>query len=169
MDYEIVSIDEVGFQLKTNYKRIWFEKGKKPKGAFFWSNKKLTVFGAQTSSHQFYYEFQPAQNSVTFISFLLGLFDWLDKNKKYVLILDNAAWHKTDVVKKFISKHENISVEFIPTYSPELNPIETNWKVTRYNVTDSQYFKNIDELQNALEKFWKKHIFKQKFTNYLCL
>ena len=100
---------------------------------------------------------------------MLGLFDWLDKNKKYVLILDNAGWHKTDVVKKFISKHENISVEFIPTYSPELNPIETNWKVTRYNVTDSQYFKNIDELQNALEKFWKKHIFKQKFTNYLCL
>jgi putative transposase len=168
LDHEIVSIDEVGFQLKTNYKRIWFEKGKKPKGAFFWSNKKLIVFGAQTSSHKFYYEFQPAQNSVTFISFLLGLFEWLDSNKKYVLILDNASWHKTNVVRKFISRHENIAVEFIPPYSPELNPIETNWKVTRNAVTKSQYFKKIENLKQALENFWKKHTFNQNFTRYLC-
>lgn len=91
MDHEIVAIDEVGFQLTTNYKRIWFPKGKKPKGAFFWSNKKLITFGALTSSHKFYYEFHVAQNSMTFLSFLSGLFDWLDSNKKYVLILDNAG------------------------------------------------------------------------------
>lgn len=168
MGHEIISIDEVGFQLATNYKKIWFPKGEKPKGAFFWSNKKITTFGALTSSHKFYYEFHNGQNSVTFIMFLNGLFDWLDMRKRYVIILDNAAWHKTPIVQKYITKYANINVEFIPPYSPELNPIETNWKVTRNNVTKSQYFKTIDDLQSALEKFWKKHIFMQNFTNYLC-
>jgi len=158
----------VSFQLAPNFKRIWFEKGKKPKGAFFWSNKKLLVFGALTSTHKFYYDFYDSQNSITVLSFLSNLFDWLDLNKKYVLILDNAAWHKTQIVRNYIRKHPNIKVEFIPPYSPELNPIETNWKVTRNNVTKSQYFKNLEDLKIALTDFWNTHVFTQEFITYLC-
>ena len=169
MGYEIVSIDEVGFQLATNYKRIWFEKGKKPKRAFFWSNKKLTVFAAQIQNEKVFYEFHIAQNSIIFMSFLNGLFEHLDKNKKYVFIMDNAGWHKTQLVRNLFAKQKDwINVEFIPPYSPELNPIETNWKVTRNAVTKSKYFKTIDDLQIALETFWNEHIFKQDFTTYLC-
>ncbi|MGM5487811.1 MAG: IS630 family transposase [Nanobdellota archaeon] len=168
MDHEIIAIDEVGFQLQTNFKQIWFEKGKKPKGAFFWSNKKLIVFGAQMQGEKLFYEFHTAQNSMTFMSFLSGLFKTLDKNKKYVLILDNAGWHKTQIVRKYIAQQSNIKMEFIPPYSPELNPIETNWKVTRNRVTKSQFFKTIDDLQCALEDFWSEHKFTQKFIGYLC-
>src|SRR3989338_6409671 len=78
VDYELVSIDEASFQITTGYKRIWFLKGEKPKRAFFWSNKKLTVFGALTSSSKFYYNFYVAQNSLTFYFFLEKLFAWLD-------------------------------------------------------------------------------------------
>ena len=169
MGHEIVSIDEVGFQLATNYKRIWFEKGKKPRRAFFWSNKKLTVFAAQVENQKVFYEFHIAQNSIIFMSFLNGLFNQLDKSKKYVFILDNAAWHKTQLVKNYFAKQKKwIKVEFIPPYSPELNPIETNWKVTRNRVTKSNHFKTIDNLQIALETFWDEHIFTQKFISYLC-
>lgn len=105
---------------------------------------------------------------MTFISFLSSLFEWLNPNKNYVLILDNAAWHKTKIVQKFIARYENIKVEFIPPYSPELNPIETSWKVTKNAVTKSQFFKTIEEMQNALEDFWQKHIFTQNFISYLC-
>lgn len=169
MGYELVSIDEVGFQLKTNYKRIWFPKGKKPKRAFFWSNKKVTICGALTSSHKFYYEYLEAQNSFTFGCFLERLINWLEPSKKYVFILDNAGWHKTSVIKSIFEEYKNqIVVEFIPPYSPELNPIETCWKVTRNAVTKSQYFKTIEELKCALETFWSKHIFMQNFIGYLC-
>ena len=168
MGYEIVAIDEVSFQLTTNYKRIWFEKGKKPKGAFFWSNKKLITFAALTNSHKFYYDFYDAQNSITFLNFLRNLFDWLSPDKNYVLILDNAGWHKTQVIRKFMEQQSNIKVEFIPPYSPELNPIETCWKVSRSAVTKSQYFKTIEEMQEALENFWCKHFFMQDFISYLC-
>lgn len=160
MGYELVAIDEASFQLTTGYKKIWFPKGKKPKGAFFWSNKKLIVFGALTSSSKFYYDFYVAQNSLTFSFFLEDLFAWLDPSKKYVLILDNASFHKTNVIKDIIEEKKDwINVEFIPPYSPELNPIETCWKITKNAVTKSQHFKTIESMQEALENFWDKHIF----------
>ena len=169
MGYELVAIDEASFQLKENYKRIWFPIGEKPKGAFFWSNKKLIAFGALTGSSKFYYDFYIAQNSLTFSFFLNGLFDWLKPNKKYVFILDNAGFHKTDVVKSLLEEYNKwIAVEYIPPYSPELNPIETCWKVTKNAVTKSQHFKTIDSMQETLEDFWSKHIFIQNFITYLC-
>ena len=169
MDYELVAIDEASFQIQTNYKSVWFLKGEKPKGAFFWSHTKLIVFGSLTSSSEFYYDFYVAQNSLTFSFFLQNLFDWLNPNKKYVLILDNAGFHKTDVVKSLIEKHQEwIAVEHIPPYSPELNPIETCWKVTKNAVTKSQHFRNIDSMQEKLEEFWEGHILTQNYMRYLC-
>lgn len=106
---------------------------------------------------------------MVFLAFLNGLFEELDKNKKYVLILDNASWHKTQIVRNRLEQNKDwIKVEFIPPYSPELNPIETDWKVTRNAVTKSRLFKTTDDLQNTLEDFWSEHIFTQKFTTYLC-
>ena len=169
MGCELVSIDEASFQLATGYKRIWFLRGDKPKRAFFWSNKKLTVFGALTSSSKFYYDFYIAQNSLTFSFFLEDLFAWLDPRKKYVLILDNASFHKTCVIKSLLEKNKAwINIEYLPPYSPELNPIETCWKVTKNAVTKSQHFKTIDSMQLNLEEFWDKHIFTQTFMRYLC-
>ena len=169
MGCELVSIDEASFQLATGYKRVWFLRGKKPKRAFFWSSKKLTVFGALTSSSKFYYDFYVAQNSITFSLFLENLFAWLDPSKKYVLILDNARFHKTNIVRDAFEEQKKwIAVEFIPPYSPELNPIETCWKVTKHAVTKSQHFETIDTMQEKLEEFWHKHIFMQNFMHYLC-
>ncbi len=169
MGYELVAIDEASFQLKENYKRIWFPKGEKPKGAFFWTNKKLIAFGALTSSSKFYYDFYVAQNSLTFSFFLKNLFVWLNPNKKYVFILDNAGFHKTDVVRSLLEEQKKwIVVEYLPPYSPELNPIETCWKVSKNAVTKSQHFITLDEMQECLEEFWEGHIFMQDFITYLC-
>ena len=169
MDHELVAIDEAGFRLETTYKKIWFPRGETPRGAFFWSSKKLTTFGALTSTHKFYYNFYISQNSLTFRHFLRELFEKLDPKKEYILIMDNAGFHKTQCVKNLIAEYApRIRVEYIPPYSPELNPIETCWKVTKNHVTNSQYFTTIDDMQEALENFWQKHIFMQNFIGYLC-
>jgi putative transposase len=169
VDAIIVAFDEVKFQLQPVYKRIWFPKGEKPKGAFFWSSKKLLTFGALTSNHRFFYEFYDSQNSLTFRHFLRYVIRRLSRKKKYVFILDNAGFHKTQTVRNLLNEFSSfISVEYLPPYSPELNPIETNWKVTKNAVTKSQYFPSIDEMQEALENFWGKHFFMQNFITYLC-
>ena len=144
-------------------------KGEKPKGAFFWSSQKLITFGALTSEHYFYYDFYVAQNSMTFRNFLRNFIETLDPKKKYVFIMDNVGFHKTQTIKNLFAEFEDrISLEFIPPYSPELNPIETCWKVTKNAVTKSQYFPTIDAMQDALENFWEGHIFTQSFITYLC-
>ena len=169
MDHIIIAFDEVSFNLGTTYKIIWFPRGEKPRGAFFWSSKKLITLGALTSIHEFYYDFYTSQNSITFRDFLMNIAEKLDVNKKYVFIMDNASWHKTEIIKDYLSKYNKwISVEYIPPYSPELNPIETCWKVTRNAVTKSQYFPTLNEMQEKLEHFWTKHTFMQNFITYLC-
>lgn len=101
--------------------------------------------------------------------FLRELFKTFDQKKKYVLILDNAGFHKTQCVKNLLAEYApRIRVEHIPPYSPELNPIETCWKVTKNNVIKSQYFPTIDDMQEALENFWQEHNFMQNFMRYLC-
>jgi len=169
LGFIIVAFDEVKFQLEPVYKRIWFPSGEKPKGAFFWSSKKLLIFGALTSSHRFFYEFYDSQNSLTFRHFLRQVIRRLSRKKKYVFILDNVAFHKTQPVRNLLNEYSSfISIEYLPPYSPELNPIETNWKVTKNAVTKSQYFKTIETMQESLELFWEKHIFTQNFITYLC-
>jgi putative transposase len=168
LGFAIIAIDEASFHLTTTYKKIWFPRGETPRAAFFWSSKKLVTFGALTSNHKFYYDFYDSQNSMTFKHFLWKLFGKLNKKKKYLLVLDNVGYHKTSCIKNYIEKQNNIFVEYLPPYSPELNPIETCWKVTKGKVTKSQYFENIDQMQEALESFWEKHNFMQEFMHYLC-
>ena len=108
MGYEILAIDEASFNLTTTYKKIWFPRGETPRGAFFWSNKKLITFGALTSDHKFFYDFYDAQNSLTFKHFLRYVFEKLDKNKKYILIKDNAGFHKTSCIQKFIAQYKDV-------------------------------------------------------------
>jgi len=105
---------------------------------------------------------------MTFKHFLRTLFGKLNRKKKYLLVLDNVGYHKTSCIKNFVQEHSNIRVEYLPPYSPELSPIETCWKVTKDRVTKSQYFENIDDMQEALESFWAEHNFMQDFMRYLC-
>lgn len=168
MDHTIVCFDECAFRLVPVYRKIWFLKGKKPNGLFFWSNKKLNVFGAYIEGKKLFYEFHIAQNSLTYLAFLSSFVETLDEKRKYVFILDNAGWHKTEVIRKFLAKQKNIKVEYLPPYSPELNPIETCWKTTRARITNSNCFKTLDSLQEKLENFWNRHFFTQKISNYLC-
>ena len=43
-----------------------------------------------------------------------------------VIILDNAAFHKSDKTRKLI-EDAGCTLLFLPSYSPDLNPIEKFW------------------------------------------
>jgi len=42
------------------------------------------------------------------------------RNEEIVLIMDQAGWHKS----KDLDVPENVTIIYLPPYSPELNPIE---------------------------------------------
>ncbi len=43
-----------------------------------------------------------------------------------VLVMDNATFHKREDIKKAVKNAGHI-LEFLPSYSPDLNPIEHKW------------------------------------------
>jgi transposase len=150
------------------YKRVWFFKGEKPKGVFFWSNQKLELFGALINGKNLYYEWYDGLNSLTYLAFLTDIMEHLSRRKKYVFLFDNASYHKTSVIRNYLAKFDNVVVEFFPPYSPELNPTETCWKTIRQNVTNSTYFSTLDSMQEAIESFLGKHFFMLNMSHYLC-
>jgi transposase len=167
--HTIVTFDEASFRLVPVYRRVWFLRGQKPKGIFFWSNKKLNIFGALIDGKKLFYEFYNSLNSLTYWAFLENFVETLSKDKKYVFLFDNAPYHKSSVIMEYLeSLSKNIVVEFFPPYSPELNPTETCWKILRNNVTNSTHFHCIEEMQRAIEKSLNNHFFMLNVSNYLC-
>lgn len=168
MGYSIITFDEASFRLVPVYKRVWYIKGQKPKGIFFWSNKKLNIFGALIDGKELFYEFYDSLNTLTYKAFLSTFVEQLPKGK-YVFLFDNAPYHKSSTIMKYFTKlGKNISVEFFPPYSPELNPTETCWKVLRGDVTNSTYFPTLEGMQEAIESFLENHFFMLNVSNYLC-
>lgn len=169
MGYSIITFDEASFFLVPVYKKVWFMKGKKPEGVFFWSNKKISICGALIDGKEFYYEWCCALNTLTYKAFLSSVIDSLPKNKKYVFVFDNASYHKSSSIMKYLAKlGKGIKVEFLLPYSPELNPTETCWKVIRKNVTNSTYFPTLENMQEAIDSFLDNHFFMLNLSNYLC-
>lgn len=168
MGYSIVTFDEASFRLVPVYKRIWYFKGEKPKGVFFWSNKRITIFGALVDGKKLFYEFYEAMNSLTYKAFLNSFITQLPKGE-FVFLFDNAPYHKSSSIKNYLKKFDGkIAVEFFPPYSPELNPTETCWKIIRANVTNSTYYSNLDTMQESIEDFLEGHFFMLNISNYLC-
>jgi putative transposase len=168
LDHTLVSFDEAGFRLVPVYKRVWFIRGHRPQGVFFWSNKKSNILGALINGKKLYYKWHESLNTLTFLGFLKSLLQQLPKGK-YVFVLDNARYHKSStILRYFKSLDENIKIEFIPPYSPELNPTETCWKIIRQQVTNSTYFQSIDFMKSNVDKFLQEHEFNLNPSNYLC-
>ena len=168
MGFSLVTFDEAGFRLVPVYKRVWFFRGEKPQSVFFWSSKKLEIFGALIDGQKFYHEWYDSLNTLTYLSFLTGLMGKLSRKKKYVFLFDNASYHKTSTIRNFLARFDNVVVEFFPPYSPELNATETCWKIIRQNVTNSTYFPTVESMQTAIETFLDSHFFTLNLSNYLC-
>ena len=86
MGHTIVAFDEVSFRLVPVYRKMWYLTGQKPRGKFFWSNKKITIFGALKDNGELFCEDFDGQNSLTYMAFLSDFIDTLDKNKNLLQI-----------------------------------------------------------------------------------
>ena len=78
--------------------------------------------------------------------------------KRYALVMDNAPWHKKTmrlVETEQLSEYEDIrkSVTFVklPPYSPDLNPIEQVWRITRRENTHNVFFASLTTLESTVD------------------
>ena len=66
--------------------------------------------------------FYDSEKFITFIKLLLEN----SRKEAATFVLDNAPIHQSKLTREFFHK-ENLDILFLPTYSPDLNPIETVW------------------------------------------
>ena len=82
------------------------------------------------------------------------------RGKRLVLILDNAKYHHARALQPWLHHQREVLVLlFLPPYSPELNPIERVWKLTRRLATHNWHFPALDDVIDAVtERFtlWAK-------------
>lgn len=69
-------------------------------------------------------------------------------NKPIVIFMDNARYQKSAEVKKYADKL-NISLKFIPAYSPNLNLIERLWKFVKKQLRN-KYREEFKDFQEAI-------------------
>lgn len=69
-----------------------------------------------------------------------------------VLLLDRAGWHTTDK----LTVPGNITLIFLPSRSPELNPVENIWQYMRQNWLSNRVFETYDAIIDAASGAWEK-------------
>lgn len=89
--------------------------------------------------------------------------------KKIVLVLDNAAPHKSKVVKDFVKEHNSrIELLYLPPYSPDLQPAELIWKEMRKDRIHNKYFPCKQILSDTIEDYLKVYSKRNKKFQNLC-
>ena len=92
----------------------------------------------------------PTVNTELMNTFLRGLSGTLAADEHGVLVLDNAGWH----VAKALRVPQNLTLLFLPAYSPELNPTERLWQYLRSHQLSNRVFEDYDDLLRATDQAW---------------
>ena len=70
-----------------------------------------------------------------------------------VLILDSLSVHKAKCVEAFVNSTKGkLRLEFLPTYSPDLNPDEFVWNHLKQNGTSKKPLKKDESLKERVNQ-----------------
>jgi len=92
-------------------------------------------------------------NALTCWQFLKALHAISTRTVRRVLVIaDNAKYHHARLHRDWRqARAERFALDFLPPYSPELNPSERIWKLTRRLCLHNRYFSKLDEVALAVE------------------
>lgn len=73
-------------------------------------------------------------------------------DRQVVVIIDNAKFHHARLHMEWRqARTDHFRLDFLPPYSPDLNPIERVWKLTRKLCIHDQYFPTLASLIAEVE------------------
>jgi transposase len=84
--------------------------------------------------------------------FLEQLSSSISEGKHALLILDRAGYH----LSKMLRLPNNISLLYLPPYSPELNPVENLWHYVRSHYWSNRYYRDKKALEKAAHEAWEE-------------
>lgn len=150
---EVYFQDETRFGQKTISTKIWAKKDSKV--TYLNQNGFLNawIYGAinplNGDSHALILPRLDSENMQIFIDSFL---EKIPDNKHIIMVLDGSRAHKNGILR--IS--ENLTLYFLPPYSPELNPIERLWLFIKKKYLSFKLYDNLNEINEKGAWAWNK-------------
>lgn len=166
-DTELMFFDEGRFGLHSDVGRRWALRGVRPITPVRPRYKNFYIYSAGSPlSGAVFSLFLPWVNTCVMNIYLQKLSEEF-ASKRVLLIMDQAGWHRSQE----LCIPSNIEIDYLPPYSPELNPIERLWLVLRRNVCRNRLYDNeedlIDKLCASLNAFTTENLKKLFRCEYL--
>jgi DDE superfamily endonuclease len=152
----LISIDESHFHQDLDGGYTWSEKGKPAwrRSTSPGHSRRLDWYGAYDFTHGRCLIWEDGRcDGLRTCQFLDQVVRWHGRGAgRIVVIWDNASWHTSALVKEHA---EMLGVELValPTYSPDLNPIEGLWAWMREEVTRGHCHASVKALRVACQEF----------------
>ncbi len=81
------------------------------------------------------------EDTIAFLKYVLE-----QESGNIVMVLDNSRLHRNKLVSAFVAGIERLEVVFLPSYAPELNPIELLWAWVKRFWLGNRVLKSVVEL-----------------------
>lgn len=138
--------DEAGFGRINKPKYCWCKKGIRPAVPCHHIREYIYAYGAvEPLTGESYFLAMPRCDSKCTEIFLKGLSEKYPE-EEIILCCDRATWHKS----KELEIPRNITLYYIPPYTPEMNPIEQIWKEIRKRGFKNEVFSTLDKVIERL-------------------
>ena len=153
---ELWATDEVHFQQHGSRCRMWIPpETKDPILLHHPTRRSVGYFGAvRLRDGKFFFHRETDKfNGATFFAFLKALYHASTTGpRRVVVITDNARYHHARLHRIWREEHaEKLTLDYLPPYSPDLNPIERVWKLTRRQCLHNRYFPVLSEVVHSVE------------------
>ncbi len=144
--------DEASFPQWGTLSYTWAKRGKQPVVKTSGLRKGYKIFGLiDFFSGRFFSKSHEGRfNSESYATFLEEIM--AETEKHIILIQDGARYHTSKAMREFFNKHaDRITVDELPSYSPDYNPIEKLWKKIKEKETHLHYFPTFESLKNKVQ------------------
>jgi transposase len=150
--------DEVGFQTEGTLAYTWGLKGKKTNIKNYGRHGRINLIGAFELGTGLFHGVLTSfkVNAMRFRRFICHLKRSM-RTDKILLICDNARFHKAKWFTAWAqTQHAWLSLEFLPPYSPDFNPIERLWRWLKTEFIHNRCWKCRSDLKKDLTEILKR-------------
>jgi len=152
--------DEMRVGQKGTLTRVWAAKGERATASRDLRFGYAYLFGAVCPARDTGAAIvMPMINTVAMNEHLVEIGRCVSPEAHAVLILDGAGWHP----REGLAVPANISLLFLPTYSPELNPAEELWHELRRHFLANSVIDTVEDLIDACCNAWNAALHKPGF------
>ncbi|MFT6987905.1 MAG: transposase [Psychromonas sp.] len=134
----------------------WIKKGVDKLIKTTGSRTRLNIVGAIRLGHleeAVIEQYDKTVNGESIVDFLTKTRNAYHASGTIHLVLDGAGYHRSGLVTE-AAEELDITLHFLPPYSPNLNPIERLWKVMNKHARNSQYFATTKEFRRRITHFF---------------